>query len=57
MVECMLHMHAFDNDRFKFWDEIPFKEERMEDPRNSNLWKKDKIVISLKKLLFRLKNP
>ena len=26
MVECMLHMHVFDNDRFEFRDEIPFKE-------------------------------
>ena len=29
MVECMLHMHVFDNDRFEFRDEIPFKEGRM----------------------------
>ena len=24
MVECMLHMHVFDKDRFEFRDEIPF---------------------------------
>ena len=29
MVECMLHMHMFDNDRSEFWDEIPFNEGRM----------------------------
>ena len=29
MVECELHMHVFDKDRFEFRDEIPFKEGRM----------------------------
>ena len=29
MVGRMLHMHVFDNDRFEFRDEIPFKEGRM----------------------------
>ena len=24
MVECMLHMHVLDKDRFEFRDEIPF---------------------------------
>ena len=50
MVECTLHMHVSDCDHPEFWDEIPFKEGRMYDPRNSNLWKKGKIVISVTKL-------
>ena len=50
MVECMLHMHVFDNDRFEFQDEIPLKEGRMLDLRNSNLWNKGKIVILVTKL-------
>ena len=29
MVECMLHMHVFYNDRPEFRDEIPYKEGRM----------------------------
>ena len=29
MKECALHMHVCDCDRFKFRDEIPFKEGRM----------------------------
>ena len=50
MIECMLHKHVFDKDRFEFRDEIPFKEGRMYDPRNSNFWKKGKIVILITKL-------
>ena len=50
MVECMLYMHAFDKDRFEFRDEIPFKERRMYDPRNSNFWNKGKTVILITKL-------
>ena len=50
MIECTLHMHVSDCDCLEFWDEIPFKEGRMEDPRNSNFWKKGKIVISVTKL-------
>ena len=50
MVECMLHMHMFDKDRFEFRDEIPFKEGRMYDPGNSNFWNKGKIVILITKL-------
>ena len=50
MVECMLRMHVFDKDCPKFQDEIPSKEGRMYDPRNSNLGKKGKIVISITKL-------
>ena len=49
MVECTLHMHVSDYDRPEFWDEIPFKEGRMQDPRNSNFWKEGKIVISITK--------
>ena len=55
MVECTLHMHVSDCDRSEFRDEIPFKEGRMLDPRNSNFWKKGKIVISITKLSFWLK--
>ena len=29
MVVCTLHMHVSDCDCPKFWDEIPFKEERL----------------------------
>ena len=29
IVECMLHMHVFDKNRFEFRDEIPFKEGKM----------------------------
>ena len=47
MVECALHMHVSDCDCPEFWDEIPFKEGRMYDPRNSNFWKKGKIVLSI----------
>ena len=54
-AECTLHMHVSDCDRPEFRDEIPFKEGRMYDPRNSNFWKKGKIVISVTKLLFQLK--
>ena len=50
MVECTLHMHMSDCNSPEFRDEIPFKEGRMYDPRNSNLWKKGKIVISVTKL-------
>ena len=38
----------------EFRNEIPFKEGRMSDPRNSNFWKKGKIVISVKNLKFIL---
>ena len=55
MVECTLHMHVSDYDYPEFWDEIPFKEGKMYDPRNFNFWKNGKIVISIIKLLFRLK--
>ena len=55
MVECTLHTHVNDFDCFEFRDEIPFKEGRMLDPRNFNLWKNGKIVISIIKLPFRLK--
>ena len=48
MVECTLHMHVSDCDCPKFRDEISFKEGRMLDLRNSNFWKKGKIVISIK---------
>ena len=34
----------------EFRDEIPFKEGRMQDPRNSNFWKKGKIIILVTKL-------
>ena len=57
MIECTLHMHVSDCDCPEFWDEIPFKEGRMYDPRNSNFWKKGKIVISITKLLISVKNP
>ena len=52
MIECTLHMHVSDCDcpGPEFRDEIPFKEGRMYDPRNSNFWKKGKIVISITKL-------
>ena len=50
MVECTLHMHVRDCDCPEFWDEIPFKEGRMQDPRNSNFWKNGKIVILVTKL-------
>ena len=50
MVECTLHMHVSDCDRPEFRGEIPFKEGRMYDPRNSNFWNKGKIVISVTKL-------
>ena len=50
MVECALHMHVRDCDCPEFQVEIPFKEGRMSDPRNSNLWNKGKIVILITKL-------
>ena len=50
MVEFTLHMHVSDSDCLEFRDEIPFKEGRMQDPRNSNFWNKGKIVISITKL-------
>ena len=50
MIECALHMHEHDKDHFEFGDEIPFKEGRMKDPRNSNFWNNGKIVISITKL-------
>ena len=50
MVEYTLHMHVSDCDCSEFWDEIHFKEGRMLDPRNSNLWEKGKILISITKL-------
>ena len=50
MVEGTLHMHVSVYNCPEFWDEIPFKEGRMLDPRNSNLWKKGKIVILITKL-------
>ena len=34
----------------EFRDEIPFKEGRMYDPRNSNFWNKGKNVILITKL-------
>ena len=43
-------MHVSDCDCPEFRDEIPFKEGRMYDPRNSNFGKNDKIVISVIKL-------
>ena len=49
-----------DYDCPEFWDEIPFKEGRMYDPRNSNFWKREnrnfgyKIVISVKKKIRNL---
>ena len=55
-VGYMLHMHASDYDCFEFQDEIPFKEGRMLDPRNSNFWNKGKIVILITKLLISVKN-
>ena len=45
MIECTLHMHVRDYDCSEFRDEIPFKERRIQDPRNSNFWNKSKIVI------------
>ena len=55
MIECALLMHVRDCDCPEFRDEIPFKEGRMKDPRNSNFWNKGKnrnfgykIVISVK---------
>ena len=50
MVECTLHMHVRDCDYLEFRDEIPFKEGKMKDPRNSKLWNKGKIVILITKL-------
>ena len=55
MIECTLHMHESDCNGPEFQDEIPFKEGRMLDLRNSNFWKNGKIVILITKLLFRLK--
>ena len=43
-------MHVSDYDCLEFRDEIPFKEGRMLDPRNSNFGKKGKIVILVMKL-------
>ena len=57
MIECTLHMYVSDCDCPEFRDEIPFKEGRMQDPRNSNFWKNGKIVISITKLLISVKNP
>ena len=50
MIECTLHMHVSDCNCPEFRDEIPFKEGRMLDSRNSHFWKKGKIVISITKL-------
>ena len=50
MVECASHMHVSDCDCPEFRDEIPFKERRMKDPRDFNLWKKGKIIILITKL-------
>ena len=50
MVEYTLHMQVSDCDCSEFRDEIPFKDGRIKDPRNSILWKKGKIVISVMKL-------
>ena len=50
MVECTLHMRVSDCDSSEFRDEIPFKEGRMYDLRNSNFWKNGKIVILVTKL-------
>ena len=55
MVECALHMQVSDCDCPKFQDEIPFKEGRMYDPRNSIFLNKGKIVILIIRLKYRLK--
>ena len=56
MVECTLHRHVSDCNCPEFRYEIPFKEGRILDLRNSNFWKKGKIVISITKLLISVKN-
>ena len=57
MVECTLHMHVIDCNCPEFRDEIPFKEGRMQDPRNSNLWKKSKNRNFDYKIIILVKNP
>ena len=54
-------MHMSNCDCPKFWDKIPFKEGRIQDPRNSNFLEKEqnrnfgyKIVISVKNRKFIL---
>ena len=57
MMECTLHMHVSDCNCPEFRDEIPFKEGRMYDSRNSPFWENGKNRNFGYEIVILVKNP